>query len=205
MNGQQAPTVRLVVSSRQAVRAASSVSSSSARSPSDALGYERFVAHGTTQGLNRLYTRSGAKVGLLTTRGHEDAVFIGRVFQKVAGLGEREVTNIAALRKPQPLVARNLVYGITERIDCEGDVVVELETDKINVEVSAPGFTTQKRTIKIKLDGVTDARVHRAWVGDPDPRGHHPGGRPVRADLDGGQGSVGHRNHEAGPHRCAPD
>jgi N-methylhydantoinase A len=101
----------------------------------DLLGNTRFVAHGTTQGLNRLYTRSGARVGLLTTRGHEDALFIGRVFQKVAGLGEREVTAASTLRKPAPLVPRDRVLGITERIDCDGDVVVALNEAELDAAI----------------------------------------------------------------------
>ena len=46
---------------------------------------------GSTVGLNALLARGGAKTGLLTTRGHEDNLFIGRIHQKVAGLGEEEI------------------------------------------------------------------------------------------------------------------
>lgn len=101
------------------------------------LASTRFVSHGTTQGLNRLFTRTGARVGLITTRGHEDTLLIGRVFQKVAGLGEREITAAFALRKPQPLVPRDLVIGVTERVDSDGDVVVTLNEDEVERAVQA--------------------------------------------------------------------
>src|SRR4051812_34100843 len=34
--------------------------------------------HGTTVATNALLTRTGARVGLITTKGHEDALIIGR-------------------------------------------------------------------------------------------------------------------------------
>ncbi|HEY2987311.1 MAG TPA: hydantoinase/oxoprolinase N-terminal domain-containing protein, partial [Candidatus Binatia bacterium] len=46
---------------------------------------------GSTVGLNALLSRRGANTGLLATRGHEDSLFIGRIHQKVAGLGEEEI------------------------------------------------------------------------------------------------------------------
>ncbi len=53
------------------------------------LGQTDVLAHGTTAGVNALISRTGAKVGLLTTKGHEDAILIGRVHQKVEGLSEK--------------------------------------------------------------------------------------------------------------------
>src|SRR5688572_14263884 len=46
--------------------------------------------HGTTVGTNALTERRGAKTGLVMTKGHEHAITIGRVRQKVTGLSERE-------------------------------------------------------------------------------------------------------------------
>jgi N-methylhydantoinase A len=85
------------------------------------------IVHGTTVGLNTLLTGSGARVGLLATRGHEDALLIGRVHQKVAGLGTDELIRVAELAKPAPLVPRWRVHGIDERIDASGDVVAPLD------------------------------------------------------------------------------
>ena len=42
----------------------------------------RFFGHGTTVGTNTLLTRSGARTGLITTRGHEDMLFMGRIKQR---------------------------------------------------------------------------------------------------------------------------
>jgi N-methylhydantoinase A len=87
--------------------------------------------HGTTVSTNAFLTRRGAKVGLLTTRGHEDAIIIGRVHQKVAGLVEEELINVARLRKAVPIVPRPLIKGITERLDWQGRVVVALNEEEV--------------------------------------------------------------------------
>ena len=58
--------------------------------------------HGTTAATNALLTRTGEEVGLLTTKGHEDALIIGRTIQKAAGLTTQELTNLARLEKARP-------------------------------------------------------------------------------------------------------
>jgi N-methylhydantoinase A len=87
---------------------------------------ELFV-HGTTQATNSMITRTGARTGLITTRGHEDAILIGKVFSKVAGLPERDLVRSSRLRKPEPIVPRGLIRGVTERVDREGEVLVALD------------------------------------------------------------------------------
>lgn len=89
--------------------------------------------HGSTIGTNTMIERTGAVTGLLTTRGHEDTIIIGRVRQKVAGLSEREKTHAARLDKADPpLVPRELIRGIAERVDYAGRVIVPL--DPVGVE-----------------------------------------------------------------------
>lgn len=86
--------------------------------------------HGTTVATNALLTRTGSKVGLITTRGHEDAIIIGKIFAKRAGLGEREIVHASRLDKPEPIVPPELIRGVSERIDADGDVVVELNEEE---------------------------------------------------------------------------
>jgi N-methylhydantoinase A len=87
---------------------------------------ELFV-HGTTVATNAMLTRTGAKTGLITTRGHEDAIIIGKVYAKRAGLPERDLVHSSRLRKPPPIVPRALIRGVSERVDVDGDVVVALD------------------------------------------------------------------------------
>jgi N-methylhydantoinase A len=86
-------------------------------------------AHGTTVATNILITRTGAKTALLTTRGHEDAIIIGRTVQKVAGLSESEIINVARLSKADPLVPRSRILGVDERVDRAGQVVAPLRLE----------------------------------------------------------------------------
>ena len=86
--------------------------------------------HGTTVATNALLTRSGSVVGLVTTKGHEDAIIVGRTIQKAAGLTESELSNLAHLEKAVPVVPRPLIRGVTERIDYRGAVVVPVDVDE---------------------------------------------------------------------------
>src|SRR5919109_221616 len=78
----------------------------------DLLADTRLFAHGTTVATNILITRTGARTALLTTRGHEDAIIIGRTVQKVAGLSEGEIIDVARLAKADPLVPRSSIHGV---------------------------------------------------------------------------------------------
>ena len=96
------------------------------------LGQTTVFAHGTTVATNLLITHGGAKTVLLTTRGHEDAIVIGRTMQKVAGLSEDEIIDVARLSKAVPLVPRSRIFGVDERVDRHGEVVVPLHVDRLD-------------------------------------------------------------------------
>src|SRR5437016_2675503 len=95
------------------------------------LGATDLFLHGTTQATNAILTRTGARTGLITTRGHEDAIIIGKVHSKVAGLPERDLVHSSRLRKPEPIVPRELIRGVSERVDRYGDVIVELQEQEV--------------------------------------------------------------------------
>ena len=95
------------------------------------LGQTDILIHGCTVATNAMIERKGARAGLLTTRGHEDALFIGKVAQKVAGLSEREIIHQSALTKADSVVDRLDVKGIAERIDAAGDVLVALNEAQV--------------------------------------------------------------------------
>ena len=84
------------------------------------------LTHGTTVGTNALLQRKGARVGLITTRGHEDAIHIMRGSRGVTSRDIRKVVHFPESRKPVPIVSKRLIEGVSERVDCFGDVVVAL-------------------------------------------------------------------------------
>jgi N-methylhydantoinase A len=84
-------------------------------------------AHGTTVGTNALIEREGATVGLLTTRGFEDTVLIGRgPMGKNMGIPLAQAMDFIHNERPEPLVDYQAIVGIRERIDLDGEVVAEL-------------------------------------------------------------------------------
>ena len=101
-------------------------------STEELLGDTTLFAHGTTVATNILITRTGARTALLTTRGHEDAIIIGRTVQKVAGLSESEIVDVAHLAKADPLVPRSSIHGVNERMDRNGEVVAPLQLDRVD-------------------------------------------------------------------------
>ncbi len=86
---------------------------------------------GTTSPVNRLINRAGAKTALITTKGHEDAILIGRVSQKTDGLSETERADSSLWKKVDPLVPRRLIRGVNERVDCFGAVVCPLGDEEV--------------------------------------------------------------------------
>jgi acetone carboxylase, beta subunit len=86
---------------------------------------------GTTM-LNTLLRRRGQKVGLITTRGFEDDILMGRGMQSWAGYSYSNRIHAVTHVHPEPLVDRRCVWGVTERIDVFGEEIIPL----YEVEVS---------------------------------------------------------------------
>jgi N-methylhydantoinase A len=73
------------------------------------------VVHGTTVGTNALLQRRGARAALVTTRGFEDVLVIGRQARP-------ELYNLNAVRPP-PLVPDDLRFGLRGRVTSSGEVI----------------------------------------------------------------------------------
>jgi N-methylhydantoinase A len=104
----------------------------------DAAGLCRRVAllsHGTTVGTNAIVQKRGAKVGLITTKGHNDVIHIMRGSRGVSGTDVRRVVHFPEGRKPQPIVPKRLIEGVSERVDCFGKVVVPLNEEEAQAAV----------------------------------------------------------------------
>ncbi|MGQ0546825.1 MAG: hydantoinase/oxoprolinase family protein [Betaproteobacteria bacterium] len=102
----------------------------------------KFLSHGTTVGTNTIIQKKGARVGLLTTRGHEDAIHIMRGSRGYGGRDIRKVVHFPETAKPAPIVPKRLIRGVSERVDCFGDVLVKLneqETEAAIRELLAQG------------------------------------------------------------------
>lgn len=79
----------------------------------------RFFVHGSTTALNALLERKGVRTAYLATRGFRDVPQIGR-------LNRPQMYN-PKYHKPEPLVARDLRFDITERMSARGEVIAPLD------------------------------------------------------------------------------
>lgn len=89
---------------------------------------ERF-GHGSTIAVNTLLQRRGAKIGLITTRGFADTLWIARMMAMTTGLSPEKWTHYRLRQRPDPLVERALVCEVDERVDFRGEVVVPLQVE----------------------------------------------------------------------------
>ena len=86
------------------------------------------VVHGTTVGTNALLQRRGARTALVTTKGFEDVLVIGRQARP-------ELYNLNAI-KPAPLVADEMRIGVAERVVASGEVIEALDDGDLQTLVS---------------------------------------------------------------------
>lgn len=95
----------------------------------DMLAATQRLVHGTTVATNALLERKGAKVALLTTEGHRDVI----------EMREGLKGNRYDLRTPppEPLVPRELRYGVRERLRPNGDVLLPLDDDSLGEAIAA--------------------------------------------------------------------
>ncbi len=81
------------------------------------------VVHGTTVASNTILQKTGARTGVLATRGFRDVLEIGRI---------RTPTMFdLAWRKPEPLAPRRYRLEVNERIAADGSVVRPLDVDEV--------------------------------------------------------------------------
>lgn len=94
------------------------------------------LVHATTAATNAMVQRKGAKVGLITTSGHGDAILIMRGGGRTKGLDVDELLYLPGTHKPEPIVAPELIREVAERVDCHGTVVVPLQEDDVRAAVN---------------------------------------------------------------------
>jgi N-methylhydantoinase A len=87
------------------------------------------LVHGTTVATNALLERKGARVALLTTEGHRDII----------EMREGLKPNRYDLRTPppEPLVARELRFGVRERLRPTGEVLTPLDDKSLGEAIAA--------------------------------------------------------------------
>jgi acetone carboxylase beta subunit len=80
--------------------------------------------------LNRLLERKGRRVGLIVTGGMEDMLRLERGIQTYLGYPYSDRLHVATHHHNPPLVPRERIRGVRERIDLFGEVAVPLYEDE---------------------------------------------------------------------------
>jgi N-methylhydantoinase A len=83
------------------------------------------LLHGTTVGTNTLLQRTGARLAFVTTAGFEDTIEIGRQ-------NRPRLYDLNFERVP-PLVARNMRFGVPERIAPDGSILRKPSAEELRV------------------------------------------------------------------------
>lgn len=89
------------------------------------------VRYSTTIPVNALIQRTGPKLGVITTRGFEDTLVVGRGRSWGDGKHFDDVRNLARVERPSPLVTRDMIVGVRERVDCMGSVMLPLDKQDV--------------------------------------------------------------------------
>src|SRR3954451_15594873 len=95
------------------------------------------LSHGTTIGTNLVVERKGAKVGLLATKGHHDALLMMRGAGRTAGVAIDQVYSVHRTDKPAPLVPRGRTAQISERVTVDGEILAPMNDEDARAAIRA--------------------------------------------------------------------
>lgn len=103
-----------------------------------------FIIHGTTVATNSLLERKGGRIALLTTKGFDDVLFIGRQTRR----------NLYSLKSEQrvPLLPRSRCFGLKERTSAQGKVEKEASIQELKEIL--------KKIKKLKTEAVAVSLIH---------------------------------------------
>jgi N-methylhydantoinase A len=104
------------------------------------------VLYSGTGMLNTLLSRTGRRLGLITTKGLEDMILMGRGLQAWADYSYADRLHAITHHHPDPLVPRRRTHGVTERIDRFGDVIIPLYEHEV--------VAAAKKLIADKVDSI---------------------------------------------------
>ena len=97
----------------------------------EALEQADSVVYSTTVGTNALIERKGSKLGLITTKGFEHTVMVGRSRNWADGMPPEKKYDRGRAVRPIPIIPQDRIVGIQERIDNLGKVMIPLRDEDV--------------------------------------------------------------------------
>ncbi len=116
------------------------------------------LTYGTTLATNLLIEKKTAVLGLITTRGFKDTLTLARVGRDFLS------PDLFECERPPELVLRQLIWELTERIDSQGDIVVE-PGEKEFETILCGVKETEIEALAVCLLWSFKNPVHENWVG----------------------------------------
>ncbi len=100
------------------------------------LAQTRLFLHGSTVVDNAIFTREGARTGLITTAGFEDTLLVTRgAYGRWSGQPEEAIKHPVASNRPAPLVPYARIAGVRERVDYKGAILQPLDEHDVEAAV----------------------------------------------------------------------
>jgi N-methylhydantoinase A len=121
-----------------------------------------YFTHGTTVGVNTVIQRNGLRLALFTTEHFCDVLELARL----------KIPNMYSLfsKRPPPLIPRDMVFGIRERIGAGGEIAQPLDRESVLAALA--------RARDAGAEGIVIAFLH-AWRDG----GHERAARAIIAEL----------------------
>jgi N-methylhydantoinase A len=115
------------------------------------------ILHGTTLVTNAVIERKGAKTALITTKGFEDVIEIGREMRY-------DIYDIF-ITMPIPLVDASLRYGVDERTNNQGKIIISLDLFQVEKSIDKLVKKGVKSIAVCLLHSYTNGK-HEQMIGD---------------------------------------
>ena len=116
------------------------------------LAQTRLFLHGSTVVDNAIFTREGARTGLITTAGFEDTLLVTRgAYGRWSGQPEDAIKHPVASNRPVPLVPHGRIAGVRERVDYKGAILQPLDERDVEAAVERLVGREQVEAISVCL------------------------------------------------------
>ena len=116
------------------------------------------IVHATTVATNAILERKGARTALLTTEGFRDVLELRRI--------RIPLSYDLGWEKPVPLVERALRFGVKERLDAKGNVLIPLDPAALEPIVSELRQATGVEAVAICFLHSYRNALHERLAGD---------------------------------------